>query len=186
MKLSKGIVLPTTVCCAVILRQDIPTTELPNAWPEILLCSPLDSGITLCPQDTVTAVNFKRRSTGTSSKWHPRYLDSRGGISCAVLRSHFFFSFFFFPQHLRHFSCCLKVIRMLVCVKVRHSYIRSLVRMKSWKLSEQSLLWGWGCEVPTKIHFALSVLCSSLPLPAKTPHSLCCSVCALNTAHSLI
>lgn len=36
MYLSKSIVLPSTVSCAVPPRQDIPTAELPNAWPEIL------------------------------------------------------------------------------------------------------------------------------------------------------
>lgn len=45
-----------------------------------------------------------------------------------------------FSEHLRHFSCCLKAIRMLVWMKVRCCYVRSLVGMASWKLSEQSLL----------------------------------------------
>lgn len=34
-KLSKGIMLPTTVSCAVTQRQDKPAAKLPNAWPEI-------------------------------------------------------------------------------------------------------------------------------------------------------
>lgn len=139
----------------------------------------LASGGTLCSRDTVKAVNFKRRSAGTSSKWHSRYLQGHGGISLLCWDPTF-------SDHRRHFSLCLKVIRMSVCMKVRRCYVRSLVRMENWKLSEQSLLWGWGREVPTKICFALSVLFSSLALPAKTRQSLYCSICALYTPHDCI
>lgn len=159
-----------TVSCAVTQRQDKPITKLPNAWPEILSSSSssvsvsvsvsssfLASGSTRCSRDTVKAVNLKRRWAGTSSEWHSRYPEGCGGWDFVpVPRSHFIW-------HPRCLSCCLKVIRMLVCMKVRRCCVRSWLKLKIESFQSRLCygLWSWGAhKAPCCSQCALFQFCS--------------------------